>query len=158
VLKLGFDRRFVDHRPHLRNSFVAKLVEHVFGEVDALAVHRQAEKKTLRPAIEAQPARNTGRFADHEFDVELKVRDLFEIALEHRAITGEAERPAVVTRVVGDEAMQIWPVLPVEAFEIGPIEVGEGGFSHDDRSRGWKRPESPYLKGASPMSLSCAPT
>ena len=39
----------------------------------------------------------------------LKVRDCLEIALEHRAIAGEAERPAVVARVVGDELMQIGP-------------------------------------------------
>jgi hypothetical protein len=40
------------------------------------------------------------------------------------------ERPAVVTRVVGNELMQIEPVLPVEAGDIGPVEVGEGGSGH----------------------------
>jgi hypothetical protein len=42
----------------------------------------------------------------------------------------KAERPAVVTRVVGDELMQIAIVLPVEAGDIGSIEVGEGGSGH----------------------------
>jgi hypothetical protein len=42
----------------------------------------------------------------------------------------KAERPAVVTRIVGEELMQIAPVLPVEAGDIGSIEVGEGGSGH----------------------------
>ena len=71
-----------------------------------------------------------GRVADQKFDVELKVRDLLEIALEHRAITGETERPAVMPRVVGDKSMQIRPILPVQAGDIGSVEIGEGGFGH----------------------------
>ena len=66
-----------------------------------------------------------GRVADHKFDVELEVRDLLEIALEHRAIAGETERPAVVARVIGDEAMQIWPVLPVQAGDVIAVELAE---------------------------------
>ena len=53
-----------------------------------------------------------------------------EIALEHRAIADKPERPAVVARVVGDELMQIGPVLPVEAGDIGSVEVGKSGFGH----------------------------
>ena len=75
-----------------------------------------------------------GRVADQKFDVELKVRDLLEIALEHRAIAGKPERPAVVARVVGDETMQIRPILPVEARDIGPVQVGKRGFDHNDTS------------------------
>ena len=71
-----------------------------------------------------------GRVADHTLDVELEVRDLLEIALEHRAVTGETERPAVVARVVGDEAMQIRPILPVQAGDVAPVEVGESDFGH----------------------------
>jgi hypothetical protein len=70
------------------------------------------------------------RVADQEFDVELKVRNLLEIALEHRAVTGEAEGPAVVSRVVGDESRQIWPILPVQAGDVAAVEVGESGFGH----------------------------
>ena len=71
-----------------------------------------------------------GRVADQKFDVEFEVGDLGEIALEHGAITGETERPAVVTRVLGDESMQIRPILPVQAGDIGSIEIGESGFDH----------------------------
>jgi hypothetical protein len=158
VLKLSFDRPLVDHRPDLRNPFVAELIEHVLGEGDPSGVHWEAKKETLRPAVEAEPTRDMGRFADQEFDVEPEVGDLGEIAFEHGAIAGQTERTAVVTRVVGDELVQIRPILPVQAGDIGTIEVGECGFGHDDRSRGWKRPGSPYLKDASPMLPSCAPT
>src|ERR1700712_5755975 len=81
------------------------------------------------------------RFADQKFDVELKVRDLGEIALKHCAIAREAERPAVVTGVVGDEAMQIRPILPVEAGDIAAIEVGEGRLGHGDCP--WRSEETP---------------
>jgi hypothetical protein len=128
--KLRFNRPLVDHRPHLHDSFVAKLIEDVLGEVDPPAVDREIEKEALRPAVEPEPARDVRRVADQEFDVELKVRDLLEIALEHSAVTGEAKRPPVVARVVGDESMQIGPVLPVEAGDIGPVEVGESGSGH----------------------------
>ncbi len=74
-----------------------------------------------------------GRFADHEFDVELKVGNLLEIALEHGAIAGEAEWPAVVARVVGDELTQIRPILPIQAGDIAAVEVGEM------RLRSWRR-------------------
>jgi hypothetical protein len=67
------------------------------------------------------------RIADQKFDGELKVRDLLEIALEHRAIAGEAERPAVVSRVFGDEPMRI-SASPAGSGEIASVEVGEGGF------------------------------
>ena len=87
-----------------------------------------------RPAVESEPTRDMGRVADQEFDVEAKVRDLDEIAFEHRAIAGEAERPAVMTRVVGDEAVEIPPILPVQAGDVAPVEVGESGFGHDQRS------------------------
>ena len=70
------------------------------------------------------------RFAEQKVDVELEIRDLLEIAFEHGAIGSEAERPAVVARVVGDKTMQIFPVLPVQAGDIGSVEVGEGGFGH----------------------------
>ncbi len=116
--KLRLDRRFVDDRPDLRNSFVAKSVEDVLSENDPPAVHGEAEKQTFRPAVEPEPARDVRRFADQKFDVEPKVRDLFEIALEHRAIAGEAERPTIVTRIVSDESMQIGPILPVEAGDV----------------------------------------
>jgi hypothetical protein len=92
--------------------------------LNAVAGH---EEQTLRSAVESQPASDERRFADQEFDVELKVRDLLEIALEHRAIAGETERPAVVARVVGDEAMQIRPIPPVQAGDIALVEVGESG-------------------------------
>jgi hypothetical protein len=62
--------------------------------------------------------------------VELEVLDLLKIALEHGAIAGEAEGTAIVARVVGDETMQICPILPVEAGDIGSIKVGESGFGH----------------------------
>jgi hypothetical protein len=125
--KVRFDRPLVDHRPDLRNSLVAKLIEDVLGEDDPSAVHRQAKKQTLGPAVESEPARDMGRFADHELDVELEVRDLGEIPLEHGAIAGETEWPAIVTRVFGDEAMQIRPVLPVQAGNVAAVEVGESG-------------------------------
>jgi hypothetical protein len=128
--ELRFDRRLVDHRPDFRDSFAPELIEDILGEDDPSAVHREIEKEALGPAVEAEPARDMGRIADQEFDVELEVRDLFEIALEHRAITGETERPAVVSRVVGDETMQIRPVLPVQAGDVAPVEVGESGFGH----------------------------
>jgi hypothetical protein len=35
-----------------------------------------------------------------------------------------------VTRVVGDEFVQIGPILPVEAGDIGPVEFGEGSLGH----------------------------
>jgi hypothetical protein len=95
--------------------FAAESIAHVFGEDDPSAVHRETEKQTLRPAVEAEPARDMGRLIDNEFDVEPEVGNLLEVALEHGAIAGEPERPPVVARVVGDEAMQIVPVLPVEA-------------------------------------------
>ena len=75
-----------------------------------------------------------GRLAHHELDGEMEVRDLLEIALEHGAIAGEAERPPVVARVVGDEPVQVSPILPVEAGDIGSIEIGEGGGGHRRRS------------------------
>ena len=81
-----------------------------------------------------------GRLADQKFDIEPEVGDLVEIPLQHGAIAGEPERPAVVTRVVGDEVMQIRPVLPVEAGDIGPVEVGKGGFGHRDSSPRLGRP------------------
>ena len=62
-------------------------------------------KQTLGPAIESESARDMRRVADRKVDVELKVRDILEIALEHRAIAGETEWPAVVSRVVGDESV-----------------------------------------------------
>src|ERR1700733_1332826 len=82
-LKLRFDRRLVDHRPDLRDSLVPEWIEHVLGKNDPPAVHRQPEKETLRPAVEAESTRDVGRIADQKFDVELEVRDLLEIALEH---------------------------------------------------------------------------
>jgi len=126
LLKLRLDRGLVDHRPDLSNSLAAKLIEDILGEDDLFAVHRQAEEETLRPAVESKPARDVGRFADQKFDVELKIRNLLEIALQHRAVSGEAERPAVVARVVGDKLMQIRPILPVQAGDVAPVEVGEG--------------------------------
>ena len=39
-----------------------------------------------------------------------------------------------VARVVGDESVQIGPVLPVEAGDIGSVAVGERGSGHGDRS------------------------
>ena len=128
--KLRFDRRLVDHRPDLRNSFVAESIENVLGEVDPPAVHREIEKQTLRPAVEPQPARDMRRFADHQLDREPKIRDLLEIAFEHGAIAGEAEWPAVVARVISDEAMQVRPVLPVQAGDVSLVKSGESDFGH----------------------------
>ena len=128
--KLRFDRRLIEHRPNLRDSLIAELIENVLSEVDPPAVHRETEKETLWPAVEAEPARDVRRVADQEFDVELKVRDLFEIALEHSAVTGEPERPAVVTRVGGNEAMQVQPVLPVQAGDVISLVLGERVFGH----------------------------
>jgi hypothetical protein len=129
-LKLRFDRRFVDHRPDLRNSFVAELIENVLSEDDPPAVHRETEKEALRPAVEPESARDMRRVADQKFDGELKVRDRLEIALEHGAVTGEPERPAVVSRVVGDEAVQIRPILPVQAGDVISVVLGESVFGH----------------------------
>jgi hypothetical protein len=128
--KLRFDRSLVDNRPHLGDSLVPEPVEDVLGEDDPPAVYRQAKKQALRPAVESQPARDMGRIADQKFDLELKVRDLLEIAPEHGAITGEAERPAVVARVVGDVTMQIVPVAPVQAGNVIPVALGESGLGH----------------------------
>ena len=130
LLKLGFNRRLVDHRPDLGNLASSELVKDVLGEDDPLAIHREAEKETLRPALESQPARNVRRFADHEFDGEPEVRDLLEIALQHGAVAGKTEGTAVVARVAGDEFAQIWPILRVKAGDIVAVEVGEGGFGH----------------------------
>src|ERR1700722_12750341 len=91
--ELRFDRRLVDHRPDLRDSFVAELIEDVLRENDPPAVHWETEKETFGPAVESKPARDMGRIADQKFDVELKVRDLLEIALKHRAVTGKTEWP-----------------------------------------------------------------
>jgi hypothetical protein len=124
--KLRFDRPLVEHRPDLRDSFAPELIEDVLGEIDPPAVHRETEKQSLGLAVEAESARHMGRVADQKFDVEMEVRDLLEVALEHGAIAGEAEWPAIVTRVVSDEAIQVRPVRPVEAGDIGPVEVGEG--------------------------------
>ena len=134
VSKLRFDGRLVDHRPDLHNSLVAKLIEDVLGEIDSSAVYRQPKKEALWAAIESQPARDVRRIADHKLDVELEVRNLLEIALEHSAIAGKAEWPAIVARVIGDEAMQIRPILPVQAGDVAPLEVGESDFGHDVRS------------------------
>ena len=128
--KLSLDRRLIDHRPNLHDSFVPEPVEDVLGEDDPPAVYREAKKQTLRPAVEPKPARDMRRFADHQLDREPKIRDLLEIAFEHGAIAGEAEWPAVVARVVRDESMQIFPVAPVQAGDIGLVEVGERGFGH----------------------------
>src|ERR1700722_6576247 len=155
--KLSFDRRFVDHRPDLRDSFVAELIEDVLRENDPPAVHWETEKEALGPAVEAEPARDMGRIADQEFDVELEVRDLFEIALEHRAITGETERPAVVTRVVGNETMQIRPVLPVQACDVAPVEVGESDFGHG-ATLTQRRAERMALGCANPLMSQGAPS
>jgi hypothetical protein len=133
--KLRFDRRLVDHRPDLLDLSAPKTIEEVLGEGDPPAVDGQAKKQTLRTAVESEPTRDMRRLADHEFDVEAKVRDLLEIALEHRTVTGEAERPAVVARIIGDELFQIIPVPPVEAGDITSIEVDEGGLAHGGRSR-----------------------
>jgi len=62
--KLRFDRRLVDHRQDLRNSFVAKPIEDILGKDDPPAVHRKIEEETLGPAVESESARDMGRFAD----------------------------------------------------------------------------------------------
>jgi hypothetical protein len=73
-----------------------------------------------------------GRLTDNEFDVEPEVGNLLKGALEHGAIAGEPKRPPVVARVVGDEATQIVPVLPVEAGNVIPVALGESGLGHPD--------------------------
>jgi hypothetical protein len=128
--QLGFDRRLVDDRPDLTDLAGAKPVENVLGEPHSPAVDRQAEEQALRRAVEAQPARDMGRLGDQELDVEMKVRDFLKVALEHRTITGKAERPAVVADVVLDESLQKWPILPVKAGDIVAVEAGQGGFGH----------------------------
>ena len=66
------------------------------------------------------------------------MRDLGEIALKHRAIAGEAERPTIVARVVANEPWQARPILLVETGDIGSVEVGEGGFGHRIFAWGWE--------------------
>jgi hypothetical protein len=51
----------------------------------------------------------------------VKVRDLIEIAFKHGAIAGEAKRPAVVVRVIVNESVQIVPILPIEAGNVGSV-------------------------------------
>jgi hypothetical protein len=128
--KLRLDRRPVDDRPDLGDPAALEPVDHVLREDHPPAVHRQTEKQTLGPAVELETACHIGRFADQEFDVELKVRNLLEIAPEHGAIAGKPERPAVVARLVQDELTQTGPILPVEAGDIGPVAVGKGVFGH----------------------------
>ena len=60
LLKLRFDRPLVDHRPDLRNSLVAKLIEDVLGEGDPFAVHWEIEEETLRPAVEFEAGSRRG--------------------------------------------------------------------------------------------------
>jgi hypothetical protein len=163
--KLRFDRSLVDNRPHLGDSLVPEPVEDVLGEDDPPAVYRQAKKQALRPAVESQPARDMGRIADQKFDLELKVQDLFEIAFEHRAIAGEAERAAIVTRVVGDEAIQIFPVAPVQAGDVISVALRESGFGHratleqaafgSNRDRHCERSEAIQGSVGRPWSLDC---
>ncbi len=76
------------------------------------------------------------RLADHKLDLELEVGDRREVALEHGAIAGKAERQAVVARVVGDEIAQMGPILPVEAGDIGAVAVGERIVGHGRQPSG----------------------
>ena len=69
----------------------------------------------------------------------LRSRDLGEIALEHCSIAGEAERPAVVAHVVLGELTQIGPILPVQAGDIVSVDIKEGGFGHGGRPCGLER-------------------
>ena len=125
---------------HTSAIFRREPVEHILGKDDPPAIHRETEKHALRPAVEAEPARDIRRLADQKFDIEPEVGDLLEIALQHGAIADKPERLAVVARVVRHEFTEIVPVLPVEAGDIGPVAVGEGGFGHRASSLRLGRP------------------
>src|SRR4051812_45048176 len=90
-LQLRFNRGLVDHGPHLIDLPIPELIEHVFGEDDAPAVDVDAEKFSLRPAVEAEPACDGGRIRHQQLNVEIEVRDLCKVPLQHRAIARQTD-------------------------------------------------------------------
>ena len=85
-LELSLDRGLVDDRPNLLDPLVAKLIEHVFRERDALPVDGKAEQEACRRAVEAKAARDARRLGNQQADIEMEVWNGAEIFLQHRAI------------------------------------------------------------------------
>src|SRR5258708_4891505 len=75
TLKLGLDRRLVDHRPYFADLFAAKFVEDILAERNSSAANIEAEEHSLRRAIELQPARDMRRIGHQHRNLCATCRD-----------------------------------------------------------------------------------
>lgn len=62
----------------------------------------------------------------------MEVGDFAEVRLQHLAVARQAELLAVAGDVFSDELSEVWPVLLVEAGDVGSVGVGEPGFGGED--------------------------
>ena len=103
ALELSFDRRLVDDRPYLLDLAFPKFVENILGEANSPPVDLEAQERSLRHAIEAQPARNIRWVGNQQLDLEMKVRNLRKVLLKHLAIARQSDPPAVVVDLITNE-------------------------------------------------------
>src|SRR5581483_2193420 len=89
--KLSFDGRLVEDRPDLSDSSFQEFVENILRERDSPAIHVEAKELSLRRTIEAQSARDKGRLGNQHLNIEMKIGNRVEVALQHRAITRQAD-------------------------------------------------------------------
>src|ERR1700759_4581255 len=87
--QLRFDRRLVDNGPHQLNLVVAE--KDVLLERNCATINWQPEQFTLGCTVEAQTACDRGRIRDQDIDLEVEVRYLFEVLLQHGPVTVEAD-------------------------------------------------------------------
>src|SRR5438552_8722757 len=57
-LKLRFDGRLIDDRPNLHDLPAAKFVDHILAKANPLPVDVEAKERSLRRAVEVEPARD----------------------------------------------------------------------------------------------------
>src|SRR5690606_11057530 len=130
--KLSFDRRLVDHRPHVLDLAVLEFIENILPKRDLATVHRQVEEVGFRGDLEAESARDTGWLYDQQLDVEMQIGYLLIVAFQHRPVAGDSQALAIVLDVVMNELGKMIPVLLVQALQVIAVEGLEIGAFHDN--------------------------
>ncbi len=55
------------------------------------------------------------------------------ITLQHAAITGQSDPPAVMASLITNELLQMRPILPVQAVDIASVDIRKLVFRHGTR-------------------------
>src|SRR5258707_6225788 len=87
ALKLSFDSRLIYNRPYLYNLLAAKFIDHILGKANSLTVYMEAKELSLWRTVKAYPARYIRRIGNQHLDIEIKVRNVIKVSLQHFEIT-----------------------------------------------------------------------